>query len=248
MYTAWDSSNLRGDLPAGGVCANVVSSPGPVLLKRHVRTSKIYPLVDEVELLQANPQYAHIRHADGRETTVSIRHLAPCGDTEIFDKSSQQLSGDNTTTSNIWGHYHDIWDQTPLVVPVPDSTIDPPLRRSQRHSHRAPPDHYEQWNNLLTWLLLNIRQRGVNDMKLLLLLFSVTVIIIHLSYVLIHAIHHLDCITLYHAVIILCYQKPWLEVYFYWLYIDLSEQFSTYRWFCNNIIISMRMQFLLDAL
>ena len=57
-----------------------LSSPGPVLLKRHVRTSKSDPLVDEVELLQVNPQYAHIRHPDGRETTVSIRHLAPCGD------------------------------------------------------------------------------------------------------------------------------------------------------------------------
>ncbi len=34
------------------------------------------------------------------------------------------------------------------------------------------------------------------DMKLLLLLFTVTVIIILLSYVLIHAIHHLDCTTL----------------------------------------------------
>ena len=53
-----------------------VSTPGPVLLKHHTRTSKTDPLVDEVELLlQANP----IRHADGWETTVSVRHLAPCG-------------------------------------------------------------------------------------------------------------------------------------------------------------------------
>ena len=56
-------------------------TPGPVLLKRHVRTSKSDPLVDEVQLLQANPQYAHVRHADGQETTVSIRHLAPRGGT-----------------------------------------------------------------------------------------------------------------------------------------------------------------------
>ena len=33
--------------------------------------------MDEVELLQANLQYAHIRYMDGRETTVSIRHLVP---------------------------------------------------------------------------------------------------------------------------------------------------------------------------
>ena len=54
--------------------------PGPVLLKRHVRHSKAEPLVDQVELLQANPQFAYVRYPDGRETTVSIRHLAPAGE------------------------------------------------------------------------------------------------------------------------------------------------------------------------
>ena len=56
-----------------------LSSPGPVLLRRWVRRSKQEPLVDEVELLEANIQYAHIRHADGREDTVSIKDLAPPG-------------------------------------------------------------------------------------------------------------------------------------------------------------------------
>ena len=49
-------------------------NPGPVLLKHHVRTNKTDPLVDEVDLLQAGPHYAHIRYPDGRETTVSVRH------------------------------------------------------------------------------------------------------------------------------------------------------------------------------
>ena len=40
------------------------------MLKRHVRTNKDEPL-------QANPQYGHVRYADGRETTVSLNHLAP---------------------------------------------------------------------------------------------------------------------------------------------------------------------------
>ena len=30
-----------------------------------------------MELLQANPNYVHVRYADGRETIVSTRHLAP---------------------------------------------------------------------------------------------------------------------------------------------------------------------------
>ena len=33
--------------------------------------------MDEVDLLQANPQYAHVQYADGRETTVSLHHLVP---------------------------------------------------------------------------------------------------------------------------------------------------------------------------
>ena len=32
--------------------------------------------MDEVELIEANPQYALVRHADGRESNVSIRDLA----------------------------------------------------------------------------------------------------------------------------------------------------------------------------
>ena len=52
-------------------------SPGPVLLRRFVR-NKNEPLVDEVELLDSNPSYENIRHPDGRETTVSVRDLAPC--------------------------------------------------------------------------------------------------------------------------------------------------------------------------
>ena len=56
-------------------------TPGPVYMKRNVRSSKFEPLVDEVELLTANPQYAHVRLQNGRETTVSLRQLAPMGET-----------------------------------------------------------------------------------------------------------------------------------------------------------------------
>ncbi|QQP58573.1 Uncharacterized protein FKW44_003939, partial [Caligus rogercresseyi] len=36
-----------------------LTTPGPVLVKRHVRTSKSDPLVDEAELMEVNPHYAH---------------------------------------------------------------------------------------------------------------------------------------------------------------------------------------------
>ncbi len=72
---------------AGRSVPTWLMSPGPVLLKRHVRSSKSDLLVDEVQLLHANPQYAYVRHSDGRESTVSIRHLAPIG--RIAEPSSQ---------------------------------------------------------------------------------------------------------------------------------------------------------------
>ena len=48
-----------------------------VLLKRKVRKSKFDPLIDEVELIEANPKYAHVRFPDGGEDTVSTKFLAP---------------------------------------------------------------------------------------------------------------------------------------------------------------------------
>jgi len=43
-----------------------------------VKTLKSDPLCDEVELIEANPTYAHVKFADGRETTASLQDLAPC--------------------------------------------------------------------------------------------------------------------------------------------------------------------------
>ena len=48
-------------------------------MKRNVRRSKYEPVVDEIELIEANPHYAHVRFPDGRETTVSTKQLAPAG-------------------------------------------------------------------------------------------------------------------------------------------------------------------------
>ena len=54
-------------------------TPGIVLLKRHARSSKYDPYVDEVDLIEANPLYAHVKFRNGREDTVALKHLAPAG-------------------------------------------------------------------------------------------------------------------------------------------------------------------------
>lgn len=64
--------------------------PGPVLLKKHVRHSKYDPLVEEAELIEANPLYSFIRLQNGTETTVSNRHLAPLPDEDNFEDADDQ--------------------------------------------------------------------------------------------------------------------------------------------------------------
>jgi len=63
---------------------------GNVLLKRHVRKSKYDPLVDEVELIDVTPTYAHVKHPSGLEQTVSLRDLAPLPKADQTVPSSSQ--------------------------------------------------------------------------------------------------------------------------------------------------------------
>ena len=75
-----------------------LSKPGPVFLRRFVR-NKSDPLVDEVELLHANPSYAHIRYPDGRESSVSLNDLAPCPSGSALDTATlfDSPESDNAT-------------------------------------------------------------------------------------------------------------------------------------------------------
>ena len=77
-----------------------LSSPGPVLMKRNVRASKYEPLVDEVELIDCNPLYAHVRLQDGRETTVSLQQLAPLPRNDIDRPNKESMSSPMNTQSN----------------------------------------------------------------------------------------------------------------------------------------------------
>ena len=50
---------------------------GTHLCKNHNRNDKSDLLLEEAELLEANPQYAYVSLEDGREIPVSLRDLAP---------------------------------------------------------------------------------------------------------------------------------------------------------------------------
>ncbi len=71
--------------PNGTSLPTWLTIPGPILVRRHNRSSKSEPLVDHAELILANPNYAIIKKPDGNETTVSLRDLAPCPKPDIED-------------------------------------------------------------------------------------------------------------------------------------------------------------------
>ena len=75
-----------------------LTTPGPVLLKRHVRNSTFEPLVDGVELIEANP-YAHVKLPNGKEGTVSLKHLAHCN-SEVRGESDFTGSMKELVTAN----------------------------------------------------------------------------------------------------------------------------------------------------
>uniref|UniRef100_A0A2C9L106 Reverse transcriptase RNase H-like domain-containing protein n=1 Tax=Biomphalaria glabrata TaxID=6526 RepID=A0A2C9L106_BIOGL len=66
-----------------------LTSPGPVLLKKNVRSSKYDPITEEVDLVTCNPQYAVIRTPNGREETVSLRMVAPREDQKVIENENQ---------------------------------------------------------------------------------------------------------------------------------------------------------------
>ena len=74
-------------------------------VKRHVR-NKHESLVDEAELIELNPNYAHVCMQDRRETIVSSRDLSP-----------QQSGNDNQIE-------HDTSDKSTMSEPVIEDNAD----------------------------------------------------------------------------------------------------------------------------
>ena len=78
--------------------------PGPVLLRKFVRSGKNDDLVRKVDLIEANPMYARIRYRDGRESNVSLRDLARCPNENggmVSDRSGFVPSGGSRAEPSI---------------------------------------------------------------------------------------------------------------------------------------------------
>lgn len=97
---------------------------GPILMRKNHRTSKYDPEVEEVELLEGNPLYSHVRLPDGRETTVSNRQLAPLPLPPLESEESESED-----------HYEDAEGEAEIpAAPVQETTAE----NSQLHDNIAP--------------------------------------------------------------------------------------------------------------
>ena len=123
---------------SGSTLPNWLLGPGKVLYKRQVRHTKEDPLVDEVDLLDANTQYAHIRFPGGRESTVSTKHLAPAAEClEAHVEEPSQPPEPSYVQENA-----DARQVESAPTPVEQR---PPLRRSARESKPPVRLNYENF-------------------------------------------------------------------------------------------------------
>ena len=116
-------------------------------IKRFVRHSRSDPLVDEVEIMHVNPNYAQVRCPNGREMTVSLRSLAPCPQEDTADEEldSPLTPVNNEEASNF---ENDLPSEQDEVTPDSDaddeSRASPNFvpRRSSRINKGVPPLRY----------------------------------------------------------------------------------------------------------
>ncbi|KER23840.1 hypothetical protein T265_14560, partial [Opisthorchis viverrini] len=117
-----------------------LTTPGPVLLQRGDRSSKYQPLVEEVDLLNCNPHYAHIAHRDGRVETVSLRRLAPAVQSttdNVLNLSESNEDTEHPDTTELTGRQPDS-SQASESSSVPSSEHQPSyplILEQQRRIH-----------------------------------------------------------------------------------------------------------------
>ena len=69
--------------------------PGICLSQTTVLAKLIFACQFSFKFLQANQHYAHVRSQDGRETTVSTKHLAPCSQSNVSEDKGKVRINDH---------------------------------------------------------------------------------------------------------------------------------------------------------
>lgn len=114
---------------------------------RFVRVSKNDLFLDQVQLMDANPSYAHIKYQDGRESTVSLRDLAPCPCTPPMETPDSlqesvpisQAGEESTPASDLM--------QEPNLIPAPSDSQGPTVEAPvlQHSTHQIKPTARYGW-------------------------------------------------------------------------------------------------------
>ena len=113
-----------------------------------MRSSKHDDLVEEVELTHVNPTYAHIRHNDGRESTVSLSDLAPC---PSIDRTQT-----NETETN---------DSTEDKDTVPDKAHDSTIDNNASHCLVEVPERNEARTNQISVEIADGPRRSIRTKR-----------------------------------------------------------------------------------
>ena len=116
-------------------------------IKHFVRHFKSDPLVDEVQIIHVNPNYAQVRCPNGREMTVSLRNLAPCPQEDTADEEpdSPLTPVNNEEASNLENDLPSEQDEvTPQSDADDESRASPNFvpRRSSKINKGVPPLRY----------------------------------------------------------------------------------------------------------
>ena len=119
--------NYQRKSTTGNSVPSWLLTPGLVYVKKHARKSKYDPLVEEAELIEANPEYAHVRLKTGYETTVSLRELAPCRRDPMVDNLGKTIRLNKENSAPVNGNA-----QSDIVLP--DVTTSSGDAASQDHN------------------------------------------------------------------------------------------------------------------
>ena len=110
------------------------------LLKKYVKNSKYDADNEEVEIVQPNAQYATVRHASGRESNVSLRHLAPLPSSTLTPPKTHndenQRAGDIFPTTILDGNIPNVQNGTQISTPPPVRAEIPAQLPSEQPSSR----------------------------------------------------------------------------------------------------------------
>ena len=131
-------------------------SPGKFVFLKKQRASKYDPNVEEVEIIDCNPQYAHVRMPDGREDTVSLKQLAPGVNSDTLETNNSSTHEPALLTDDHIGNHHDREEINPSPEKTSTSSpISPPDLVAQENIEHAnvsttpPPVQFAQSRSLI---------------------------------------------------------------------------------------------------